>query len=60
MIADALSTAVFAAGVEKGTELLKKYNAEGILITDDTIYFSKSLENIFKQSTFKYKYEFIY
>ncbi len=58
-LADALSTAIFVAGVEKGKELLKKYNARGILITDDTVYFSKSLENIFRQNTFSYKYEFI-
>ncbi len=58
-LADALSTAIFVAGVEKGKELLKKYNVQGILVTGDTVYFSKSLENIFRQSTFAYKYEFI-
>lgn len=58
-LADALSTAIFVAGVEKGKELLKKYDVQGIFVTDDTIYFSKSLENIFRQSTFAYKYEFI-
>ena len=59
-IADALSTAAFVAGVEKGNDLLKSYNAMGIFITDDTIYFSKGLENIFKQSDFSYKYDFLY
>lgn len=59
-LADALSTAIFVAGVKKGKELLKKYNVQGVLVTDDTVYFSKSLENIFRQSTFSYKYEFIY
>lgn len=58
-LADALSTAIFVAGVEKGKELLKKYDVRGIFVTDDTIYFSKSLENIFRQNTFSYKYEFI-
>lgn len=58
-LADALSTAIFVAGVEKGKELLKKYDVQGIFVTDDTIYFSKSLENIFRQSAFAYKYEFI-
>lgn len=59
-LCDALSTAAFVAGLEKGTELLKKYNCMGIFITDDTVYFSKSLEDIFKQTDFSYKYEFIY
>lgn len=59
-LADALSTAAFVAGVEKGNELIKSYGAMGIFITDDTIYFSKDLENIFKQNDFSYKYEFLY
>ncbi len=59
-LADCLSTAAFVAGVEKGNELLKSYNAMGIFITDDTVYFSKELENIFKQNDFSYKYEFLY
>ncbi|MBQ6907481.1 MAG: FAD:protein FMN transferase [Clostridia bacterium] len=59
-VCDALSTAAFVAGLEKGTELLKKYDCMGIFITADTVYFSKELENIFKQTDFSYKYEFIY
>ncbi|HAL63295.1 MAG TPA: FAD:protein FMN transferase, partial [Clostridiales bacterium] len=59
-LCDALSTAAFVAGIEKGAELLKKYDSMGIFITDDTVYFSKSLENIFKQTDFSYKYEFLY
>lgn len=59
-LADALSTAAFVAGVEKGNELIKSCGATGIFITDDTIYFSKDLENIFKQNDFSYKYEFLY
>jgi len=58
--ADALSTIAFVAGVEKGNEILKENNAMGIFITDDTIYFSKGLENIFRQDNLSYKYQFLY
>lgn len=58
--ADALSTAAFVAGVEEGNKLLKEYNAMGIFITDDTVFFSKELENCFVQMDFSYKYEFLY
>lgn len=59
-LCDALSTTAFVAGLSKGIEILKKYGCMGIFITDDTVYFSKELENIFKQTDFSYKYEFIY
>ena len=59
-LCDALSTAAFVAGLEKGAELLKKYGCMGVFVTDDTVYFSKELENIFKQTDFSYKYEFLY
>lgn len=59
-LCDALATAAFVAGVEKGNELLKKYDCAGVFVTDDTVYFSKSIENIFKQTDFSYKYEFLY
>ena len=59
-LCDALSTAAFVAGLDKGISLLKKYNCYGIFITDDTVYFSKDIEDIFKQTDFSYKYEFIY
>ncbi|MBR4720368.1 MAG: FAD:protein FMN transferase [Clostridia bacterium] len=59
-LCDALSTSAFVAGLKDGIELLKKYSCMGIFITDDTVYFSKELENIFKQTDFSYKYEFIY
>ena len=59
-LCDALSTAAFVAGLEKGTDLLKKYGCMGVFITDDTVYFSKELENIFKETDFSYKYEYIY
>ena len=59
-LADVLSTAAFVAGVEDGHKLLESYGAMGVFITDDTIYFSKKLENIFKQMDFSYKYEFLH
>lgn len=59
-LCDVLSTMVFVAGIEEGTKLLKEYNVGGIIITDDTVYFSKELEHIFKQSNFDYKYEFLF
>lgn len=58
--ADALSTIAFVAGIEEGNKILKEHNAMGIFITDDKIYFSKSLENIFRQDDLSYKYEFLY
>ena len=33
--ADTLSTACFVLGVEKGSELLKKYNADGLFVDED-------------------------
>ena len=51
-LCDVLSTMVFVAGVEEGAKLLKEYNVGGIIVTDDTVYFSKNIEYIFKQSTF--------
>lgn len=59
LLADALSTAVFVAGIDDGQKLLKKYDAYGIFITDDTVYFSKDIENIFKQKDLSYKYKFL-
>ena len=59
-LADVLSTAAFVAGVEEGHKLLQSYGAMGIFITDDTVYFTKELENIFKQMDFSYKYKFLY
>lgn len=59
-LADVLSTAAFVAGVEDGHKLLTSYGAMGIFITDDTVYFSKELENIFRQMDFSYKYKFLY
>lgn len=59
-LADVLSTAAFVAGVEDGHKLLSSYGAMGVFITDDTVYFSKKLENIFKQMDFSYKYKFLH
>lgn len=58
-LCDVLSTMIFVAGVEEGAKILQEYDALGIFITEDTIYFSKKLENIFKQNSFNYKYEFL-
>lgn len=58
--ADALSTTAFVAGIEEGNKILKEYNAMGIFITDDTIYLSKELENIFTQFNASYKYELLH
>lgn len=58
-LCDALSTAAFVAGMEKGNELLKRYNCSGIFITDDTVYISEALKSIFVQSDLDYKYVFI-
>ena len=58
-LCDALSTMIFVAGLEEGKKLLSEYGLRGILVTEDTVYFSKELENIFKQSNFDYKYQFI-
>ena len=57
--ADALSTAAFVAGVADGNKILKENNAMGIFITDDTVYISKGLEDIFTQENSDYKYEFL-
>lgn len=50
-IGDALSTACFIAGLEKGTELAKKYSTKAIFITEDNkVIYSKELENVFNPS----------
>ena len=54
-LSDALSTACFVLGREKGTELLKKYNAGGIFITtDNKVYVTQNMESTFKLSDQKY------
>ena len=58
-LCDALSTAAFVAGLEKGNELLKKYNCSGIFVTDDIVYISEALKGVFEQSNSDYKYVFI-
>lgn len=48
MEADALSTAVFVLGIEKGTELLEKRKAEAVFATaDGRIYLTKGLVRSF-------------
>ena len=58
-LCDALSTAAFVAGLEKGNELLKKYNSSGIFVTDDTVYISEALKDIFEPASSDYKYVFL-
>ncbi|XOQ48790.1 MAG: FAD:protein FMN transferase [Eubacteriales bacterium] len=54
-LSDALSTACFVLGREKGAELLKEFNAGGIFITtDNKIYLTKNMENTFTLSDRKY------
>ena len=57
IIADALSTAVFTLGWEKGCELLASVEgAEGIFVFDDmTMYLTAGLENYFTLTAMKYK-----
>lgn len=48
-LSDALSTACFILGQEKGTALLKQYNAEGIFINkSNRVYVTKNLRSSFK------------
>jgi thiamine biosynthesis lipoprotein len=45
---DALTTAVFILGLEKGTKLLERYNTEGVFITDKhDVYITKGMEGKF-------------
>lgn len=53
--ADALSTACFILGLEKGLELAKEYNAMIIFVTDDKkIYYSKGLDFDKKNDSYEY------
>ena len=46
--ADALSTACFVLGVEKGSELLKKYNADGLFVDEDQhVYLTDGMKEKF-------------
>ncbi len=45
-IADMLSTAVFVAGVEKGLELLKTYDAEAVFVTETEIIYTDGLSGL--------------
>lgn len=48
LISDGLSTACFVLGLEKGAELLEKYNAEGIFVdTEKKVYVTEGLTNLF-------------
>ena len=47
-LGDALSTACFIVGLEKGIELVKKYNTNAIFVTkDNKVFYSQEIENSF-------------
>jgi thiamine biosynthesis lipoprotein len=55
-LSDALSTACFILGKDKGMALLKEYNAEGIFIdSDNKVYITDNLKNSFKTAKNLYK-----
>jgi thiamine biosynthesis lipoprotein len=58
-LCDILSTAMFVAGVEKSKELIKEYDIDAVLIDDGTVYYTKGLEDILKQTSDGYRYECI-
>lgn len=54
--ADALSTACFVLGVEKGAELLKKYDADGLFVDNDSqIYVTSGMKEKFSLLQDKYE-----
>lgn len=55
-LTDMLSTACFVLGYEKGTELLKQFDAYGVFITQDgKVYASKELQNSFEVTSNEYE-----
>lgn len=44
-LCDVLSTALFVAGVEKAKEIIADFSVQAILIDDDTVYYTKGLED---------------
>lgn len=62
MEADALSTAVFVSGLEKGMELIEKSDyAEGVLITkDNEVYVTRGLEKSFFVQDKSQNYKFYF
>lgn len=53
---DGLSTACFVLGIEKGMELLKEYDAEGIFVDENKqVYITDGLETIFTLKAENYK-----
>ena len=55
-LCDVLSTAMFASGAEKAAELAKRYLVDAILISDDTLYYTKGLENIITEADGNYNF----
>lgn len=61
MICDILSTSCFLLGIDKSKELLKKYTASAIFVTDNNfVYYSEELENDFIKSSNNYIYKKLY
>ncbi len=57
LLGDCLSTSCFLTGLEKGKELIEKYNACAIFVTDGgKIYYSKTLEDSFDKTNQSYEY----
>lgn len=56
--ADALSTACFVLGVEKGSELLKKYGADGLFVDEDHhVYLTEGMKERFSLLADSYSVE---
>ncbi len=48
VLADALSTAIFILGIEKGLKLLKRFKADGVFVADDSkIFVTEGLQKCF-------------
>ena len=57
-LSDALSTACFVLGKDRGTELLEKFGAQGVFIDKDkNIYVTDGLKDSFALKNSLYKYE---
>ena len=55
-LCDILSTAMYVAGVENAFRLAEEYGIDAIIITDNTIYYSKGLDGKIKPSGNNYNF----